>query len=260
MSANILHMLYWPKPAFTVPLYWISEDEEENKEVDASAGRFVRYQFTPAFLKLRTVGATWVASADALPSTIHRQSQRLPLCLWQLDIFSPRLSVSRQGRIHRWEPTPEQFSDDRAALLPRSPAEELRLWLWLLYSKQSKHLWAHLWVPPAVWEPGWVIVITLLSTNVSPFHVCDKKKNNNKLIKYTSNFQVILLHKETLRQKCFLAQMFIEGKGYFFSVWRVLSVDFSSQSDGGVPLRDSLRQLLFRGQQTGHAQQGGLCV
>lgn len=38
----------------------LSEDDEENREADASAGRFVRYQFTPAFLKLRTVGATWV--------------------------------------------------------------------------------------------------------------------------------------------------------------------------------------------------------
>lgn len=36
----------------------VPEDDEENREADASAGRFVRYQFTPAFLKLRTVGAT----------------------------------------------------------------------------------------------------------------------------------------------------------------------------------------------------------
>lgn len=34
------------------------ESEEESGDVDTSAGRFVRYQFTPAFLKLRTVGAT----------------------------------------------------------------------------------------------------------------------------------------------------------------------------------------------------------
>lgn len=38
----------------------LSEDDEENREADANAGRFVRYQFTPAFLRLRTVGATWV--------------------------------------------------------------------------------------------------------------------------------------------------------------------------------------------------------
>lgn len=35
-----------------------AEAEEEGAEADATAGRFVRYQFTPAFLKLRTVGAT----------------------------------------------------------------------------------------------------------------------------------------------------------------------------------------------------------
>lgn len=34
------------------------EDEDDSTELDASAGRFVRYQFTPAFLRLRTVGAT----------------------------------------------------------------------------------------------------------------------------------------------------------------------------------------------------------
>lgn len=34
------------------------EEEEAGGDVDVSAGRFVRYQFTPAFLRLRTVGAT----------------------------------------------------------------------------------------------------------------------------------------------------------------------------------------------------------
>lgn len=34
------------------------EEEEEGGDADVSAGRFVRYQFTPAFLRLRTVGAT----------------------------------------------------------------------------------------------------------------------------------------------------------------------------------------------------------
>uniref|UniRef100_A0A8C1H459 Unc-119 lipid binding chaperone B n=1 Tax=Cyprinus carpio carpio TaxID=630221 RepID=A0A8C1H459_CYPCA len=37
----------------------LDEEDEENGEADTSAGRFVRYQFTPAFLKLRTVGATF---------------------------------------------------------------------------------------------------------------------------------------------------------------------------------------------------------
>lgn len=35
-----------------------AEGEDDSSEPDASAGRFVRYQFTPAFLRLRTVGAT----------------------------------------------------------------------------------------------------------------------------------------------------------------------------------------------------------
>lgn len=58
---------------FLSPSAVFSEDEEENRDVDASAGRFVRYQFTPAFLKLRTVGATWAASASPLPSTDNRR-------------------------------------------------------------------------------------------------------------------------------------------------------------------------------------------
>ena len=39
------------------------QDEQEDIEVedtDPNAGRFVRYQFTPHFLKLKTVGATYV--------------------------------------------------------------------------------------------------------------------------------------------------------------------------------------------------------
>ena len=34
------------------------ELEYENDDMDPNAGRFVRYQFTPQFLKLKTVGAT----------------------------------------------------------------------------------------------------------------------------------------------------------------------------------------------------------
>lgn len=34
------------------------DTEEESVDADISVGRFVRYQFTPAFLRLRTVGAT----------------------------------------------------------------------------------------------------------------------------------------------------------------------------------------------------------
>lgn len=36
-----------------------NKDPQDNEEaVDLNAGRFVRYQFTPQFLKLKTVGAT----------------------------------------------------------------------------------------------------------------------------------------------------------------------------------------------------------
>lgn len=31
----------------------------DQMDVDPNAGRFVRYQFTPAFLQLKTVGATY---------------------------------------------------------------------------------------------------------------------------------------------------------------------------------------------------------
>jgi len=33
-------------------------EHNDKKDVDPNAGRFVRYQFTPAFLRLRQVGAT----------------------------------------------------------------------------------------------------------------------------------------------------------------------------------------------------------
>lgn len=34
--------------------------EQDEDDTDPNAGRFVRYQFTPQFLKLHTVGATYV--------------------------------------------------------------------------------------------------------------------------------------------------------------------------------------------------------
>lgn len=33
-------------------------EHNDKKDIDPNAGRFVRYQFTPAFLRLRQVGAT----------------------------------------------------------------------------------------------------------------------------------------------------------------------------------------------------------
>lgn len=70
ISAYVLHVLHISN-APSALLLCVSDDEEENREVDASAGRFVRYQFTPAFLKLRTVGATWVTCSPLPPVDDH---------------------------------------------------------------------------------------------------------------------------------------------------------------------------------------------
>ncbi|XP_062310687.1 protein unc-119 homolog B [Osmerus eperlanus] len=52
------------------------EDEEENGDGDTSAGRFVRYQFTPAFLRLRTVGATVEFTVGDRPVNSFRMIER----------------------------------------------------------------------------------------------------------------------------------------------------------------------------------------
>ncbi|XP_028913301.1 protein unc-119 homolog B [Ornithorhynchus anatinus] len=52
------------------------EDEEDGGEVDTSAGRFVRYQFTPAFLRLRTVGATVEFTVGDKPVSNFRMIER----------------------------------------------------------------------------------------------------------------------------------------------------------------------------------------
>lgn len=43
---------------FKFTLSELEDEDDENGGTDSSSGRFVRYQFTPAFLRLRTVGAT----------------------------------------------------------------------------------------------------------------------------------------------------------------------------------------------------------
>ncbi|KAL7983168.1 protein unc-119 homolog B [Crotalus tigris] len=45
-------------------------------EMDSSAGRFVRYQFTPAFLRLRTVGATVEFTVGDKPVSNFRMIER----------------------------------------------------------------------------------------------------------------------------------------------------------------------------------------
>ncbi|KAM9858252.1 protein unc-119 homolog B [Aulostomus maculatus] len=52
------------------------ESEEGSGDVDISAGRFVRYQFTPAFLKLRTVGATVEFTVGDRPINSFRMIER----------------------------------------------------------------------------------------------------------------------------------------------------------------------------------------
>ncbi|XP_059974764.1 protein unc-119 homolog B [Mesoplodon densirostris] len=63
----------------------VSDQEEEEEEeaaaaaggdVDVSAGRFVRYQFTPAFLRLRTVGATVEFTVGDKPVSNFRMIER----------------------------------------------------------------------------------------------------------------------------------------------------------------------------------------
>ncbi|XP_068598575.1 protein unc-119 homolog B-like [Brachionichthys hirsutus] len=53
-----------------------AEDDEENRDADANAGRFVRYQFTPAFLRLSTVGATVEFSVGNRPLNNFRMIER----------------------------------------------------------------------------------------------------------------------------------------------------------------------------------------
>ncbi|KAM6155471.1 protein unc-119 homolog B [Rhynchocyon petersi] len=52
------------------------EEEDEAGDVDISAGRFVRYQFTPAFLRLRTVGATVEFTVGDKPVSNFRMIER----------------------------------------------------------------------------------------------------------------------------------------------------------------------------------------
>ncbi|XP_076859470.1 protein unc-119 homolog B [Brachyhypopomus gauderio] len=54
----------------------LDDEDEEGVDVDTSAGRFVRYQFTPAFLKLRTVGATVEFTVGDQPVNSFRMIER----------------------------------------------------------------------------------------------------------------------------------------------------------------------------------------
>uniref|UniRef100_A0A8D0BE69 Unc-119 lipid binding chaperone B n=1 Tax=Salvator merianae TaxID=96440 RepID=A0A8D0BE69_SALMN len=52
------------------------DDDNDSGEVDARTGRFVRYQFTPAFLRLRTVGATVEFTVGEKPVSNFRMIER----------------------------------------------------------------------------------------------------------------------------------------------------------------------------------------
>ncbi|KAK5622215.1 hypothetical protein CRENBAI_007823 [Crenichthys baileyi] len=53
-----------------------SDDDEVHRDGDGTAGRFVRYQFTPAFLRLRTVGATVEFTVGNRPLNNFRMIER----------------------------------------------------------------------------------------------------------------------------------------------------------------------------------------
>uniref|UniRef100_A0A8C5WFW6 GMP phosphodiesterase delta subunit domain-containing protein n=1 Tax=Leptobrachium leishanense TaxID=445787 RepID=A0A8C5WFW6_9ANUR len=52
------------------------EDDDDGGQLDVSAGRFVRYQFTPAFLRLRRVGATVEFTVGEKPLKSFRMIER----------------------------------------------------------------------------------------------------------------------------------------------------------------------------------------
>ncbi|XP_062873026.1 protein unc-119 homolog A isoform X2 [Trichomycterus rosablanca] len=52
------------------------ESADDRKDLDPGAGRFVRYQFTPAFLRLRQVGATVEFAVGDVPINNFRMIER----------------------------------------------------------------------------------------------------------------------------------------------------------------------------------------
>ncbi|KAM9789044.1 protein unc-119 homolog B-like [Neosynchiropus ocellatus] len=53
-----------------------SASYKDRRDIDPNAGRFVRYQFTPAFLRLRQVGATVEFSVGDMPIDNFRMIER----------------------------------------------------------------------------------------------------------------------------------------------------------------------------------------
>lgn len=73
-TGTILFEIAKPPP----PEFIEGEDnsEQEQQEMDPNAGRFVRYQFTPQFLKLKTVGATVEFTVGDKPVNKFRMIER----------------------------------------------------------------------------------------------------------------------------------------------------------------------------------------
>lgn len=59
-SGAILFEIAKPLTSDNLDLDNTEKNVENEEAVDPNSGRFVRYQFTPQFLKLKTVGATFV--------------------------------------------------------------------------------------------------------------------------------------------------------------------------------------------------------
>uniref|UniRef100_UPI0035901326 protein unc-119 homolog B-like n=1 Tax=Myxine glutinosa TaxID=7769 RepID=UPI0035901326 len=59
-----------------VPETFEDDEDDGEAEEESTAGRFVRYQFTPAFLRLRTVGATVEFSVGSQPVPAFRMIER----------------------------------------------------------------------------------------------------------------------------------------------------------------------------------------
>ncbi|CAH2292161.1 unc-119 homolog B [Pelobates cultripes] len=101
------------------------EEDDESGQLDASAGRFVRYQFTPAFLRLRRVGATVEFTVGDKPLRSFRMIERhffRDRILKSFDFdFGFCIPNSRNTCEHMYEFP--QLSDDLIRLMIENPYE-----------------------------------------------------------------------------------------------------------------------------------------
>lgn len=116
MESNItLFEVAKPPPSEPLP---DTEQDSESGEQDPNAGRFVRYQFTPAFLKLTTVGATVEFTVGERPVNKFRMIERhyfrdrlLKSFDFEFGFCIPR-STNTVEHIYEFPPlTPEEVQD-----------------------------------------------------------------------------------------------------------------------------------------------------